>query len=412
MKYLILILIFASIQDAFSASHVIKSCCASDLILAIKQAEDHDSIVIDGGQYEVENLVITKPLKLIGKNNATLISKSGDEILTVIADSTIVKGLTFKDVTTSYLKERSGIRIKKAKNFTIENNTLINCFFAIYIERGIKGTIKKNKILGNATTEAESGNGIHAWYSDQLIIRDNEIRGHRDGIYFEFVNKSEIIHNHSELNKRYGLHFMFSNDDAYRDNTFIDNGVGVAVMFSRRIEMVGNSFERNWGRSAYGLLLKEIYDAEILNNDFAENTIGIFVEGSNRINYHFNNFKRNGWALKFSGGCEDNNISNNNFIDNSLDLVVNTRISSNKFENNYWSEYAGYDLDKDEIGDVPHYPVKLFSYVLDRAPESIVLMRSLFVDLINFSEKVSPVFTPKDVFDESPLMFPINDSSQ
>jgi nitrous oxidase accessory protein len=180
-------------------------------------------------------------------------------------------------------------------------------------------------------------------------------------------------------------------------------------MFSRRIEMRRNIFEKNWGRSAYGLLLKEIYDAEILNNKFKENTIGIFVEGSNRINYHFNDFNRNGWALKFSGGCEDNEISQNNFIDNSLDLVVNTKLSSNRFYKNYWSEYSGYDLDKDQLGDVPHYPVKLFSYVLDKAPEAIVLMRSLFVDIINFSEKISPVFTPKDVMDDSPLMFPVND---
>ena len=29
---------------------------------------------------------------------------------------------------------------------------------------------------------------------------------------------------------------------------------------------------------------------------------------------------------------------------------------------------------------------------------------SLFVDLINFSEKVSPIFTPKNVLDNQPLM--------
>jgi nitrous oxidase accessory protein len=33
-----------------------------------------------------------------------------------------------------------------------------------------------------------------------------------------------------------------------------------------------------------------------------------------------------------------------------------------------------------------------------------MLMRSLFIDIINFSEKVSPVFTPDEVKDNSPLM--------
>lgn len=412
MKKLFFIFLVSMVTMPISYASVIKvcnSCNYKDVTTALNMSHPYDTIIISGGTYEVENLVIRYPLVILGEKEATIKSKSGDEVFTVLADSTTISGLTIRDVTTSYMKERSGIRIKKAKYFKISNNILIDCFFAIYIEHGAHGSIRNNELRGNATTDAESGNGIHAWYSDFLEITDNTVMGHRDGIYFEFVNDSKIINNHSERNKRYGLHFMFSNDDSYQDNTFRNNGVGVAVMFSRRIEMKRNTFEKNWGRSSYGLLLKEIYDAEILHNKFKENTIGIFVEGSNRINYHFNDFNRNGWALKFSGGCEDNDISQNNFIDNSLDLVVNTKLSSNKFHNNYWSEYSGYDLDRDQVGDVPHYPVKLFSYVLDKAPEAIVLMRSLFVDVINFSEKISPVFTPKDVMDDSPLMFPIND---
>jgi nitrous oxidase accessory protein len=53
---------------------------------------------------------------------------------------------------------------------------------------------------------------------------------------------------------------------------------------------------------------------------------------------------------------------------------------------------------------VPYRPVKLFSYIVNQTPETIVLLRSLFVDIINFSEKVSPVFTPDDLSDEKPLM--------
>nr|MDP6908075.1 nitrous oxide reductase family maturation protein NosD [Flavobacteriales bacterium] len=49
-------------------------------------------------------------------------------------------------------------------------------------------------------------------------------------------------------------------------------------------------------------------------------------------------------------------------------------------------------------------PVKLFSYIVNRTPETIVLLRSLFVDIINFSEKVSPVFTPDELVDETPFM--------
>jgi nitrous oxidase accessory protein len=205
------------------------------------------------------------------------------------------------------------------------------------------------------------------------------------------------------------LHFMFSNNDTYYNNEFKNNGAGVAVMFSKFITMYQNKFLNNWGSASYGLLLKEIYDTQIYNNLFQENTIGIKGEGCTRINYKNNTFLRNGWAIKIAGACYANIFEKNDFMHNSLDLAYNTKVNDNKFENNHWSEYTGYDLDKDGVGDIPYRPVKLFSYIVNRTPEALVLLRSLFVDIINFSEKVSPVFTPDDLMDKKPIMNKIND---
>ena len=160
----------------------------------------------------------------------------------------------------------------------------------------------------------------------------------------------------------------------------------------------------NWGSAAYGLLLKEIYDGEVLNNTFDKNTVAIYVDGSSRVNYTHNTFKQNGWAVKVSGGCYANTFTANNFISNSLGISYNSMLNDNSFNGNYWSDYTGYDLDKNGFDDVLYRPVKLFSYIVNQTPEAIVLMRSLFVDIINFSEKVSPVFTPDALIDESPSM--------
>lgn len=378
-----------------------------DLKELLESAKTGDTVIVDGGHFLIDPITISKPLTLLGKDGATLESKDGDELLVVTADSVQIRGLKFTGVTTSYLKERSAIRMVRVRDFKILHNEIVDCFFGIYIEHARHGIVADNVIRGQSTTEAASGNAIHAWYCHHLQILNNEVQGHRDGIYFEFVDESLVQGNRSFDQMRYGLHFMFSNDDIYRDNTFYDNGAGVAVMFSRKIEMTNNVFSHNWGSSSYGLLLKEINDAQVTANQFDQNTIGIFVEGSNRITYSENSFRRNGWAIKFSGGCSANKIIRNNFLHNSLDLVVNSRLSDNEISNNYWSEYAGYDLDKNAIGDIPHYPVKLFSYILDQSPEAIVLLRSFFVDIINFSEKISPVFTPKEVFDPTPLMHEI-----
>jgi nitrous oxidase accessory protein len=235
-------------------------------------------------------------------------------------------------------------------------------------------------------------------------IEHNFVQHVRDGIYLEFSDDCLIKNNVSALNIRYGLHFMFSNDDIYQDNIFENNGAGVAVMFSKRIKMYNNIFKENWGTASYGLLLKEINDAEIIGNLFENNTIGINIEGSNRIVYKHNNFTNNGWAIKVKGACYTNAFTENNFLYNSFDIAYNSNVNDNVFDKNYWSNYTGYDLNKNGIGDIPYRPVKLFSYIVNRTPETIILLRSLFIDIIDFSEKVSPVFTPDNLLDNNPKM--------
>ncbi len=385
---------------------VCADCTQTSIAEALQLAQDGDVIEIQPGHYYEHGLVVDKQLHIKGLNWPIIDGQEKGEILTIIASNVTIEGLQIQNVGTSYLKDHAGLRIKRQQNCLIKNNRFVNTFFGIYLERAKNCQIINNELLGEAQEESSSGNAIHAWHCKHLLVEKNLVRNHRDGIYFEFVDSSQVRHNKSYANLRYGLHFMFSNNDQYFDNVFEDNGAGVAVMFSKKIDMWNNVFQLNWGTASYGLLLKEIYDARIENNQFLSNTIGINIEGSTRIAYHKNTFRRNGWAIKMAGGCLDNDFTQNNFLSNTLDLVLNSNVNNNTFNGNYWSEYTGYDLDKNEIGDVPHRPVKLFSFILDRTPESIVLLRSFFVDLLNFAEKVSPVFTPAEVLDHQPLMKP------
>lgn len=405
MKYFfILVLNFSGCFAFANTLEVCPSCECSTIKEALDQAEAGDEILVKKDVYAEGKIVIDKAVHLRGEGYPVLDGKGESEILTIIVSGVTVEGFVIQNVGTSYLEDRAGIRVKKSKNFTIRNNRLLNTFFGIYLEHASDGLVSDNEVIGEATQESSSGNAIHLWYCKRVKVENNLVRQHRDGIYFEFVDNCEIRHNVSEDNLRYGLHFMFSNDDDYFKNTFRRNGAGVAVMFSKKINMWENTFEYNWGKASYGLLLKEIYDADIRDNVFEENTIGIYVEGSTRINYLQNDFVRNGWAIKISGGCLDNVVNGNNFVSNTFDLSLGSNTNNNTFDGNYWSEYSGYDLDRDGVGDVPYRPMKLFNYVVNETPEAMVLLRSLFVDIINFSEKVSPVFTPENVVDNMPVM--------
>ena len=370
---------------------------------AIHSAKNYDTIVIKKGTYKEHDIIVNKPLTIIGENYPVIDGELKGEVITIVSDSVTVDGLFIINVGTSYTEDYAAIRVRKSKDFVIQNVVLEKLFFGIYIEKSKEGRIYHNKIIGDAVSEHNSGNGIQLWYSNNIEIEHNYVEHVRDGIYLEFADNCLIKNNVSANNLRYGLHFMFSNDDIYQDNTFENNGAGVAVMFSKKIKMYNNTFKENWGTASYGMLLKEINDAEIIGNTFEENTIGINIEGSNRIVYKNNNFKNNGWAVKVRGACYTNQFVENNFLYNSFDISYNSKVNDNVFDRNYWSNYTGYDLDKDGIGDVPYRPVKLFSYIVNRTPETIILLRSLFIDIIDFSEKVSPVFTPDNLLDTNPV---------
>ncbi len=381
---------------------VCNSCQNFSIKKTIKIANDYDTILIKKGTYKEHDILVDKPLTIIGEDYPVIDGELKGEIITIISDNVTLDGLYIINVGTSYTEDYAAVRVRKSKYYVIQNLVLEKLFFGIYLEKSNYGKVYHNKIIGDAVEEFNSGNGIQLWYSKHVHIEHNYIQSVRDGIYLEFADHCVIRNNESSNNVRYGLHFMFSNDDIYENNTFENNGAGVAVMFSKNIKMYNNTFRENWGSASYGMLLKEINDAEIEGNTFEENTIGINIEGSNRINYNNNDFLNNGWAIKVRGACYTNKFIKNNFLYNSFDISYNSKVNDNVFDGNFWSNYTGYDLNKDGVGDVPYRPVKLFSYIVNRTPETIILLRSLFIDIIDFSEKVSPVFTPDNLMDGNP----------
>ena len=400
--------VFLSITNVWSKTITVCATCPVKTIQeAVNQASEGDTILVKKGIYNESNIKIEKSISLIGEDLPTIDGQKKGEIITVGANNVTIDGFKIINVGVSYTTDYAAVRVVKSDGFTIKNLELENLFFGIYLQKANNGKVLNNRVKGEAVTEFNSGNAIHLWYCKDVEVSGNNVQNVRDGIYLEFSDNITIKNNFSKGNVRYGLHFMFSNNNNVINNVFESNGAGIALMFSKFMQVENNIIKKNWGTAAYGLLLKEVNDANLKNNLFIENTVGITVEGSNRLVYSNNDFTSNGYAIKVKGACYLNEIVNNNFLYNSFDISYNGKINDNKFDNNYWSNYTGYDLDKNGIGDVPYRPVKLFSYIVNRTPETIILLRSLFIDIIDFSEKVSPVFTPDDLTDENPRMKPI-----
>lgn len=106
----------------------------------------------------------------------------------------------------------------------------------------------------------------------------------------------------------------------------------------------------------------------IVKNAISDNLFGVEIDdfSSNNV-ISQNDIVENYWGISLDE-CGDNSIYHNNFTDNryqvvSIDFWLQENVWDNsQEEGNYWSDYAGEDLNGDEIGDtwVPHFGVDYY----------------------------------------------------
>ena len=401
---ILLLLLLSLVPVEAKTIRVGKSRQVKTVQAGIDMAKNGDTVLVDPGVYKERNILLQKSIVLKGINHPVLDGENKYEILSVKTRNATIDGFRLQHGGRSEMRDMGALNIYDSYRVTAINNILDDTNFGFYIQNSRSCTIKDNSITAYGKNEVQSGNGINAWRSDSLLIIGNNIKGHRDGLYFEFVTNSLVWRNVSTKNIRYGIHFMFSHHDTYIGNVFEDNESGVAVMYTNHIYMYNNHFLDNWGAAAYGILLKDITDSVISGNHFTKNTVGIHMEGCSRINLFKNAFYDNGWAVKIQASCDNNDFTRNNFTGNTFDIGTNGSLVLNTFNGNYWDKYEGYDLDRDRTGDVAYHPVSMYSMIIDSNPAALVLFRSLIVSLLDESEKILPGVTPEDLKDKRPLM--------
>jgi nitrous oxidase accessory protein len=405
IRVVIFVAVFLFSVCTFARTWVVaKNSSVKSIKSTIELAAKGDTIRIMKGIYKEGNLVIQKSIVVIGIDYPVLDGENKYEIFTIAANAVSIIGLRMINTGVGSINDISAISAIEAKRLRVLNNQFENTFFGIHLANCLGSVVEDNVLHSNAEAEHQIGNGIHAWKCDSITIRNNKVSGHRDGIYFEFVTNSLVERNFSHHNMRYGLHFMFSHNDEYRSNVFQNNGAGVAVMYTKKVKMISNRFQDNWGASSYGLLLKDIGDADIKLNHFAKNTVAVYMEGSSRCHFTQNVFSGNGWAVKMQANCDENVYSKNSFLSNTFDMATNGSLVLNTVDANYWDKYEGYDLDKDRVGDVPYHPVSLYSMVVEKMPSAVMLWRSFLVYMLDRTEKVVPSVTPENLKDIHPAM--------
>lgn len=376
----------------------------STITAAIAAARPGDVIRIPAGRYP-ERLVLDKPLTLVGEGMPTIDGEGKGDVVSVKAPNCRITGLHLTGSRREILSDAAAVKLE-ANGGVVEGCTIDNSLYGLYVSDTQHARILNNDITGIAAMGIhERGDGIRLHNSAHNLIKGNRIRDARDGIYFNASPFNDMQDN-AISRVRYGLHYMSSDDNVFSRNRFTETEAGSALMFSRRIHLRDNLFAGNRGYRAYGLLIKDCEDSTVEDNAVVGNRVGIFLDGAMRSQIVRNRVVGNDLGFEVRGSSEDNTFSGNTVAGNTETIATPTGIGENTWRGNYWSDYRGYDLDGDGLGDIPHEAGSVFSFLVENFPPARLFLLSPAIQALEFAERTFPIVDAPSIRDPAPAMRP------
>ncbi len=372
---------------------------------AIAQAAPGDVIRIEKGYYR-EQLLIDKPLTLIGINRPTISGDFKGDTIRVTAEDVTIDGLIVRDSGDDLEAQNSGIFIRpRAHRAIVRNCDLTYNLFGIYIQTVKKVEIRNNVITGKRDYKSpRRGNGIQLYNSQEAQIIGNNISFVRDGIYVD-VSHHAVFRNNRIHHVRYGTHYMNSHNNTWEGNDSYHNRGGLALMMTRN-QVVRNN--RAWGNSDHGIMLRTIQDSVIEGNIVAGNERGFFIYDAEYNTLRNNLVVDNTVGIHLAAGSYRNQVEGNDFISNRTQIkyVASGDVIWGADRGNYWSNYVGWDRNGDGIGDVQYEANDLVDRLSWQHPMMKLLLASPAVQTLRLVSQQFPLLRAPSVVDPKPHMQP------
>ncbi len=398
----------------------------ADLQQQIDAAAPGATITVPAGTYPGA-LVIRQPLTLLGEGQPTLQGGGQGKVVHIAADGVTLRGFRIRGSGLALSDDDAAVFIT-AHRATVEGNVIEDSLHGIYLRKANDCRLLGNVIRGKTTLAQESrsiesglgvspencdlvanrrGNGIHQWNCERNEIIGNEISEARDGIYFSFANHTRCERNWIH-HVRYGLHYMYSDDNVFLENTFSDNAAGAALMFSERLVVRGNRFVNNRGFRAYGLIFQSMDDCRVEANVIEHKAVGLSFNQCNRNRVIGNRVAQNYIGLRFGSNSDENAFSLNVFARNLHPVEVAGENGSNAWSlagvGNYWDGAAAFDLDRNGVQDLPHRELDLLGVLRRDFPAIALLSESPALKLLRFAHQRAALPGVTSIEDRAPVV--------
>ncbi len=356
-------------------------------------------------------VVVNKPVTLaprIGAEGQVVLEGGGKgRVVEVRAPGVTLRGLTVRGSGDDIEETDACIYVHgAAAGVHIAGNTLEKCLFGIWVHGSAAPRIEDNRISGIVKPIfSDQGNGINLWNVKKALVRGNEIRGVRDGIYLSVSNDS-VVRDNLMYRLRFGIHFMYNDRNRIEQNVICRSLAGLALMFSKRLEIRGNLALDN---RDYGILFRTILESRIVANRARGNGKGFFINDSSFNEITGNHLEGNAIGVHLTAGSEDNQVHGNNFVAN-FNQVRFTWSKVIRWDHqgrgNYWSDYLGWDIDHDGKGDRIYHASSRIDRLMFRYPQMRLLAHGPVVQLMQALEARMPVLRPPSIVDRHPAMRP------
>lgn len=378
---------------------------------ALAQAKDGDVIDVQAGQYDGP-VVIDKAITLNGIDWPTIDNHNKGTVVTLTATGAVIRGFNIVRSGDQPDEDHAGITMA-APRTVAENNRLSDVLFGIFIAKAEGAIVRGNDIDSKHEFDyGRRGDGIRIWYSSGALIENNNIHDTRDLV--GWYSKNVVLRGNTIQRNRYGIHLMFCDHLLIEHNRFIENHVGIYAMYSNNVEMRDNLVQGHRGPSGYAFGFKEADDVTVEHNVIVDNRGGFYMDsvpfskdGKSRIADNIIAYNDTGVILL--PATRGNVFEGNTFWENIAQVGISggTGNGKNTWRGNAWSDYNGYDMNGDGIGDIPYQSDRFFESVLDREPMLRVLLYSPAMQAIEMAAEAFPIVRPQPkLIDDAPRMAP------
>ncbi len=388
---------------------------AFDLAAAVAAAPPGAVITVPAGRYRGP-LVLSRPITLRGEGYPVIDGERRGDVVVITGPDVRLEGFVIRGSALAYSSEAAGI-VVRGDRAVIRNNQVTDVLFGVYLA-GTTGTIVEDNTIATADLPVERrGHAVYLWKARSVQVRHNRITRGKDGFYISFSDLITVEHN-TVSGCRYGIHYMYSNNNAFRANVFKDNAVGGAVMNSADVTLVGNTFEGS--RSAeigVGLIFKDVDRVLIRENRVVRNRIALEFDnapstpdGWVKVERNLIAFNETGFSLMSTAAIT---VTENTIVENLRQVQSRgaVRADANHWwvdgRGNYWGDYTGFDVAGDGVGDVPYRRTDLLEDLADRVPALQAFLFTPAHHAIDTAARMLPLLGAAPVVeDRAPLMKP------